>query len=78
MIRGQMGIPKHQIMRSAVGLNSIQGVDANMAMEATIERVLKISPFLLLAIFELFSKLLVVLIKIHLQMIQNVVKKNPS
>jgi hypothetical protein len=65
-------------MRSVVGLNLILGVEANMAMEVTTERVLKIISFLLLAMFELFSKLLVVLIKIHPQMIYNVVKKNLS
>jgi hypothetical protein len=34
-----MGTPKHQIMRSAVAINLIQGVVANMAMEITIESV---------------------------------------
>jgi len=63
-------------MRSAVSLNLIQGVIANMAMKIAIERTLKISSLFLLAVFELFSKLFVVLIEIHCQMVYDVVKMN--
>jgi len=63
-------------MRSAMSLNLIQGVIANMAMKIAIERTLKISSLFLLAVFELFSKLFVVLIEIHCQMVYDVVKMN--
>jgi len=63
-------------MRSAMSLNLIQGVIANIAMKIAIKRTLKISSLFLLAVFELFSKLFVVLIEIHCQMVYDVVKMN--
>jgi len=47
-----------------------------MAIKIAIERTLKISSLSLLAVFELFSKLFVVLIEIHCQMVYDVVKMN--
>ena len=54
--------------------NLINSVIANLTMELTIERALKVSSLLLLTIFKLFSEFSVMNIKIIGQMIDNIIK----
>jgi hypothetical protein len=51
-------------MEKAMILDLINGVIADSTMKLAIERVLEISPLLLLIIFELFSKLFIMKMKI--------------